>query len=38
MKSTKARRAVALGFPHAMLTRPLTRAVMFGDLKIEGRG
>ena len=29
--------AIELGFPHAMLTRPLTRAVMFGDLKIEGR-
>jgi hypothetical protein len=29
--------AVTLGFPHDMLSRPLTRGVMFGDLKIEGR-
>jgi aryl-alcohol dehydrogenase-like predicted oxidoreductase len=29
--------AIEMGFPHAMLTRPLTRAVMFGDLKIEAR-
>ena len=29
--------AIDLGFPHAFLQRPLTRGVMFGDLKIEGR-
>jgi aryl-alcohol dehydrogenase-like predicted oxidoreductase len=29
--------AIELGFPHAMLTRPMTRAVMFGDLKIQAR-
>jgi len=29
--------AIELGFPHAMLARPLTRAVMFGDLKIARR-
>ncbi|MGH3784973.1 MAG: aldo/keto reductase [Pseudonocardiaceae bacterium] len=27
--------AVDLGFPHEFLTRPLTRGVMFGDIKIE---
>jgi aryl-alcohol dehydrogenase-like predicted oxidoreductase len=29
--------AIVLGFPHDMLSRPLTRSVMFGDLKIEAR-
>ncbi|HVT52275.1 MAG TPA: aldo/keto reductase [Dongiaceae bacterium] len=29
--------AIELGFPHAMLARPMTRAVMFGDLKIAPR-
>jgi hypothetical protein len=29
--------AIDLGFPHAFLQQPLTRAVIFGDLKIEGR-
>jgi aryl-alcohol dehydrogenase-like predicted oxidoreductase len=29
--------AIELGFPHAMLSRPMTRAVMFGDLKIQPR-
>jgi len=29
--------AIELGFPHAMLTRPMTRSVMFGDLKIAPR-
>jgi len=29
--------AIDLGFPHAFLQRPLTRGVIFGDLKIEGR-
>jgi hypothetical protein len=29
--------AVELGFPHAFLQRALTRNVMFGDQKIEGR-
>jgi len=29
--------AIELGFPHAMLTRPMTRAVMFGDVKIQPR-
>jgi aryl-alcohol dehydrogenase-like predicted oxidoreductase len=29
--------AIELGFPHAMLARPMTRAVMFGDVKIEPR-
>src|SRR3569833_957379 len=27
--------AVALGYPHAILTRPKTQNVMFGDLRIE---
>lgn len=30
--------AVELGFPHDFLARPLTRAVMFGDLRIVARG
>jgi aryl-alcohol dehydrogenase-like predicted oxidoreductase len=29
--------AIELGFPHAMLARPMTRAVMFGDVKIQPR-
>ncbi|WP_431962802.1 hypothetical protein [Nocardia sp. bgisy134] len=29
--------AVDLGFPHEFLSRPLTRSVTFGDLKIEQR-
>jgi aryl-alcohol dehydrogenase-like predicted oxidoreductase len=29
--------AIDLGFPHTFLQRALTRNVMFGDLKIEGR-
>ncbi|GLZ41808.1 aldo/keto reductase [Actinokineospora sp. NBRC 105648] len=29
--------AVSLGFPHDFLRRPLTRAVMFGDVKIAAR-
>jgi aryl-alcohol dehydrogenase-like predicted oxidoreductase len=29
--------AVDLGFPHAFLQQPLTRAVIFGDLKIQPR-
>lgn len=28
--------AVELGFPHEFLARPMTRAVTFGDLKIDG--
>lgn len=30
--------AVDLGFPHEFLARPLTRAVMFGDVRIAPRG
>ena len=29
--------AIDLGFPHKMLARPMTRAVMFGDVKIQPR-
>ncbi|MCX4092256.1 hypothetical protein [Nocardia sp. alder85J] len=29
--------AVELGFPHEFLDRAMTRAVTFGDLKIEAR-
>ena len=29
--------AIVLGFPHDMLSRPLTRAVMFGEVKIAAR-
>jgi aryl-alcohol dehydrogenase-like predicted oxidoreductase len=29
--------AIALGFPHEMLARPLTRSVMFGEVKIAPR-
>ena len=29
--------AVVMGFPHDMLSRPLTRAVMFGEVKIAPR-
>ena len=28
--------AIELGFPHDMLARPMTRQVMFGDIRIEG--
>jgi aryl-alcohol dehydrogenase-like predicted oxidoreductase len=28
--------AVELGFPHDLLTRPMTRSVVFGDVTIEG--
>lgn len=27
--------AITLGFPHDFLARPLTRGVMFGDVRIE---
>lgn len=30
--------AVEPGFPHEFLARPLTRAVMFGDVRIAPRG
>jgi aryl-alcohol dehydrogenase-like predicted oxidoreductase len=29
--------AISLGFPHDFLAKPLTRGVMFGDVKIEAR-
>lgn len=29
--------AIALGFPHDFLLRPMTRGVMFGDARIRAR-
>jgi hypothetical protein len=29
--------AIELGFPHDFLARPMTRSVMFGDVKIAAR-
>jgi aryl-alcohol dehydrogenase-like predicted oxidoreductase len=29
--------AIELGFPHEFLARPMTRNVMFGDIKLEAR-